>query len=588
MGKKPQQEIAATRIQKTTEFPTWGSFYFRPDGLCWIDPEKDDAKPIHLCGPLRVRAMVRTVEGEDWGLDLAWSDHDGNPHQWAMPLSLLGGDSAEVRRALMGGGLFVSATRRGREKLSEYLSALAVRVSARARGVHRPGWSGELFLLPPEWTVGGDGTERVLFQSALAGTERFREQGTLEEWKHQVARLAEGNSRLALAIAAAFAGPLLRHLQVGSFGVHFGGPSSTGKSTALFVGGSVWGGGPDGYHITWHTTGCGIEGVALRHNDGLLVLDEIGEVDGKTAGSIAYMLGNGTGKQRAQESGLPRAIHSWRLVYLSSGEMGLAEKMAEAGEHAKAGQGVRLLEIPTDGLRYGVWECLHGFPSAVEFSNHLIASANRYYGTPIRTFLAQVVPRIHDLVPAVHRIREDFVGTYTPAGSDGQVRRVAAHMGLLAAAGELARACGVLPWSEGESIRCAAKCLEAWCSKRGTIGSLEVLEGVRAVLAFLEIHGPSRFEAHWEPSGAGAVRNRAGYRKRAPHGAWEYYLFPSVMQDEVLQGRSSRAVFAELEKLGVLVKPKHGWAEQISISATDKPKLYHLRPWAAQGKVVVP
>ena len=88
-------EISATKINGDPLHPTWGGYFCTEFGLNWMDPQDVDAQPIHLCGPLAIRAMVRTPEGTEWGLDLAWADPDGVPHQWAMPLSLTGGDGVD-------------------------------------------------------------------------------------------------------------------------------------------------------------------------------------------------------------------------------------------------------------------------------------------------------------------------------------------------------------------------------------------------------------------------------------------------------------------------------------------------------------
>jgi hypothetical protein len=63
-----------------------------------------------------------------------------------------------------------------------------------------------------------------------------------------------------LAISAAFAGPLIGPCSAEGGGIHFRGPSSIGKSTALHVAGSVWGGGDaNGYVRSWRATANGPE-----------------------------------------------------------------------------------------------------------------------------------------------------------------------------------------------------------------------------------------------------------------------------------------------------------------------------------------
>src|SRR5690606_40758644 len=107
---------------------------------------------------------------------------------------------------------------------------------------------------------------------------------------------------------------------------------------------SVWGG-PD-FIRTWRATSNGLEGIAAALSDTALVLDEIGEADGREIGATVYALGNGTGKARASRNGTARRPYRWRIAILSSGERSLAAHMSEAGHRPKAGQSVRLLDIP--------------------------------------------------------------------------------------------------------------------------------------------------------------------------------------------------------------------------------------------------
>jgi putative DNA primase/helicase len=72
----------------------------------------------------------------------------------------------------------------------------------------------------------------------------------------------------------------------------------------------------------WRTTDNALEAIAAQHSDCLLILDELAQVDPKTAGECAYMLANEQGKARATRNGTPRARQTWRLLFLSAGELG--------------------------------------------------------------------------------------------------------------------------------------------------------------------------------------------------------------------------------------------------------------------------
>jgi len=91
-------------------------------------------------------------------------------------------------------------------------------------------------------------------------------------------------------------------------------------------------------------------------------------VDAHEAGDIAYMLANGQGKSRSRNDGSSRAPTQWRLLYLSTGGVSLADKMNEARRKSRTGQEVRLVDIPADtGNEFSISEYLYDFASAYFF-----------------------------------------------------------------------------------------------------------------------------------------------------------------------------------------------------------------------------
>jgi putative DNA primase/helicase len=109
---------------------------------------------------------------------------------------------------------------------------------------------------------------------------------------------------------------------------------------------SVYGG--TSYLQRWRSTDNALEATAAQHSDCLLILDELAQIDPKTAGECAYMLANEQGKARATRTGTPRARQAWRLLFLSAGELGLSDHMAEGMKRTRTGQEVRMADIPAD------------------------------------------------------------------------------------------------------------------------------------------------------------------------------------------------------------------------------------------------
>ncbi len=307
----------------------------------------------------------------------------------------------------------------------------------------------------------------------------------------------------------------------------------------------------------WRATSNGLEAVATAHSDALLCLDELAQLGGREAGEVAYMLANGSGKARASRDALLRKPAKWRLLFLSSGEIGLADKIAEdaRGRRQTAGQKVRVVDVPADTGRFGLFEDLHSFSDAGALAKHLTAAASTNYGSAARAFIQSISPNLDELRRAVKKAVVDFVADNCPSGADGQVQRVATRFGLIAAAGELA--VKITGWTPSEAIRAAKICFAAWIDARGGVEPSEERDGIAAVRAFLSAHGTSRFLAAWE-SGADELKihNLAGYRKRVNDGegsAYDYYITTPAW-GEVCAGLDQRALASALVQRGFLRK----------------------------------
>lgn len=537
------------------------------DGLIWSSSDATKA-PIHVCGALDAIARTRDEQGENWGVLLGWSDSDGRRHEWAMPRSLLATDGREVRATLLDRGLYVSPMEGARKALMAYLSAFDPPASALCVG--RGGWHSvgdqSVFVLPDE-VFGAPPDERVVLQTTHSPTHAFKNAGTLTDWKSQIARPAIGNSRVALAIAAAFAAPLVEVAGEESGGINFQGGSRLGKSTALRVAGSVWGGGGvSGYIRQWRGTANGLEGVAALHCDALLCLDEMGQVDAREAGEVAYLLANGAGKSRAGRDGLARTPPNWRTLFLSTGELSLAEKMQEAGHRARVGQEVRLVDVPADaGAGLGIFENLHGFLDGDALARHLRDVTAKAYGTPIRAFLKRLTAELGvsrtTLIEELRAERAAFVSSHVPAGASGQVLSVAGRFSLVAVGGSLATEWGLTGWPAGEAERAAATCFKAWLERRGSSGSGEIMIGIAQVTQFIEAHGASRFETIGEAARHDAgghpveqrVINRVGFERYDEHGRLQYLVLAKSWSTEVCKGHDARLVARALHDQGSLV-----------------------------------
>ena len=545
-----------------------GRFEVSPHGVFFIGTDKDgnELSPRWMCSPLYVMAMTRDAKSGEWGRLLEWWDDDQVRHQWAMPLELLQGDGSDVRRELARLGLSIAPSKAARDLLASFLQVWPVQ--ARARCVERLGWHGAVYVTPAE-SIGQD-DEIVVFQNAHALEPAFSVSGTAEEWRHSVAALASGNSRLVFALSVAFAGALADVVGEDSGGFHLRGGSSSGKSTALKAAASVWGD-PSTYPRLWRATANGLEGLAALHNDGLLILDELSQIDPKEAGEAAYLLANGQGKARASRTGAARQAARWRLLFLSAGEESLTALMARAGRKANAGQEIRLADIEADaGAGMGAFEVLHNQPSPAALALAVKDAAIRYHGAVGLAWLRCIVADRSKLADFIADGIRQFVEECTPSDAAGQVLRVARRFALVAVAGELASHYGLTGWQEGEAINAARKCFAVWLEAFGGSGNREERAMLAQVRAFFEAHGASRFEDMTATSDQ-RIPNRAGFYRTDPSGAREFMVLPEAFKRDVCQGFDVKAVTAALVKAEWLQPGKDGKTAQ-------KPRLPGLGP----------
>lgn len=541
------------------------------------ESENGEARWHFVCTRLEILAATRNADGKDWGRLLRVIDPEGRAHLWPMPMELLGGEGAPVREQLLRLGLRFEP--RGRGRLLEYIAR--AKPSLRVLCAARLGWHGSAFVLP-DGAI-GPAAEPIFLQTAAPLDHAFAVAGTLAEWQESIGRYCAGNSRLVLTVCAALAAPLLQIVGMDGGGFHLRGASSSGKTTALRIAASVCGD-PQRYVRTWRSTANGLEGAALAHNDALLALDELGQIDGREAGQAIYMLANGEGKSRARKDASARPVARWRILFLSSGEQSLADKAAEAGQRVHAGQETRLIDVPADAERgMGLFEALHGYPTADAFARALTEAVAAQHGTPLRAFLERIAPDRDGARKRLSECMTVWLGQHCPPKANGQVKRVARRFALLAAAGEEAARLGILPWPDGEAARGAAECFGAWLGARGGAAAGEEMQALRNVADFLTRYGESRF-APWQDAWR-VIPNRAGFR-RSVNGETIFLIFKDVFRTEICRGIDPRYVADVLKAHGLLLTDSSGYPtrpERLPDSGGKQVRVYCIKGQAIAG-----
>ena len=493
--------------------------------------------------------LARDYESQEWLLVCEVTTPDGQTNEVYIQKRHAGKDTALEDLRAAGGAVYDTP---GMKKV-----LVSVEPSQHCRLVSQGGWHNDVFVLTGDQvSVFGDGTdEKIIYRQSGQLKPAFNVGGTLEDWKTHIATPVQGNNLLQFSLCAAFAAPLMTPMGIDGGGFHLVGGSSIGKTIALKIFGSVFGGAK--YITSYRGTDNAMESVCEMHNDCGLAIDEISQADTASFGETVYMMANGEGKNRANNFGDSKGTKTWRNMILSSGETTIAEKMEENkfGAPIKGGQSVRLVDLYADARKeMGIVEELNGAATSKEFVVALSDASKAFYGTAIRAFLEHFVKNGLHASQEFQDKRKAFIGAVVPSDADGQIGRIADRFALCAIAGEAAIEAGALPWAQGEAIKVCSSEFQKFLSIRG-LGSFEVVQGIAAVEKFLVVNG-ARFQNH---NGEDAhINNLVGWYKDSGHtGVREYYI-PSSNWSEVCGGYSPDAVAKALADRGELVANTDG------------------------------
>ena len=478
-------------------------FLITPFGVDFLPSGISADKTVKVCAPIEVIARYRDKDGDGWGRVIRWLDDDKTPHYLRASEGDLATNYQEVFNALNNGGLTVYqfVSRGAPSRVIDFIKSYPAEALPLQRSTQSFGWfkDGEVFVLPNA-IIGDHRGEQVIFDGESTHAPKYSTKGTLKEWQENVASVARYSARISFFICMAFAAPLLRLVNEQSGGFHLVGGSSLGKSSALRAMCSVFGSasssGDAGEMATWRTTDNALEAVCQAHSDLPLICDELKQAEERKLANIIYMIGNEMGKRRMSGKTLTcKPTASWKLLLASSGEATIEELAKRVGLTVDNGVNVRLANITVDKESgYGIFDVWpNGDPK--EVTEKLRADTeSRYYGTAGIEFLERLLASIREngleafkenLTQGLSIIQAELM---PKTETDEMVGRVCRRFALVALAGEVAIAYGVLPWEIGAAKASAKRCFDIWRKDFKTIADqeAEMLEHVKTY------HEPNR------------------------------------------------------------------------------------------------
>lgn len=523
----------------------------RKDGIFWVSPKVDNESgeiinnESWLCSALDVIGTGR--DDKDQYLVIRWlAFGSAKPTTAAIPLADIG--EREGWRTLKAGGVNVTTKSSLRAILADWLQRSGSRDLWRV--AHATGWQCGAYIMP-DGEIIGTPENPVLFSGRSSAAAGYTSSGTAKSWREYVAHLSFGNYSMMTGIGAALAAPIIGLVGADGFGIHFYEQSSAGKTTTANVASSLYGN-PDLLRLTWYGTALGLANEAAAHNDGLMPLDEVGQgADPVSVSQSAYALFNGVGKLQGAKEGGNRDLKRWRTVAISTGEMDLETFIALTGRKTKAGQLVRLLNIPlSKAVRF------HEYSNGKQHADALKDAYQNHYGAAGREWVKWLTNHQQQAIDAV-RAAEMRWRSLIPADYGEQVHRVAARFAILEAA--LLLGAVVTGWDAQTCRDAIQHSYNAWLREFGT-GNKEHQQIIEQAEAFLNAYGLSRFAPlPYDPTSL-PIRDLAGYRDRGKHdeAPMIFYTFPSAFEGEIAKGFNAKQFAEILRSAGMLTPPNSG------------------------------
>ncbi len=324
--------------------------------------------------------------------------------------------------------------------------------------VDEPGWLGGYFAdaSGKVYTPEGSPKGTALFQPnrQSGGTK-----GSLKAWQQQVASPLTGQNLLMIAVFIAFAAPLLRLTgETHNPGFEFSGPPETGKTTTLRLMASI--AGPPHAIPNFNSTIAGLESMFPEHRDLPFPVDEANLADRKRLLiDFAFRMANGTAKVTAYQEDRAQV----RFIFATTANRPFFEALKAIDTDTANAALQRLMPLRIADGAFGVFDFVpDGFTTSGEFAAYLEETINRQYGTPMRSFLRELV-NAHAQDPKGFQAKlRKLIGRFAKkvgvaATSRGKTRATTTF-GLLYAAGVLAKRWDILP----KKWQCMSACVAGY------------------------------------------------------------------------------------------------------------------------------
>jgi putative DNA primase/helicase len=431
----------------------------------------------------------------------------------------------------------------------------------------RVGPFGDAFVLPDTTISATDEIVETRFDDSLQDYLSWgREGGTSNGWR-QFEALAVGNTRLILALGAAFVGPLRLITPIEPVAFQLTGEGGTGKTTIGAVASSVWGqrllgGAPHPLcgGDSWNNTLNNLERVLATRDHTFSFLDEGHLVGAKDLVAAIFLICEGQGKGRYTEV----RRWDWFAPVFGTSNDSVAETLWKAGEPLARAAFDRLIDIPLPQGGFGAFENLRGSASVGDFCVRLKAISDVHHGVVGRDYVLKILQDLaedrEELASWVQARRASFIDVATKSVSaDPDHCRVIGHFATVYAALQLAADYELFHLPKNCGGRALLTCLRDHLPVTASEIARVVAASPEALLkAYVQQHRASFVTLNGAPLPRGHVHAACpGYVYKAAGRTW--FGFRAPMLEVVLGGRGARdALCRQLDLRGLIRKTTAG------------------------------
>ena len=555
-----------------------------------------------LCGYLKPTHRVRDNDNS-WGMLVKFKDIDNVDRQTFLKRTDWLGEKGAVEILQDQGLQLKGLDKKNFNLINEYLNEFKPEIQA--IGVNMVGWQADnkTYMLPfvdePRncYSSADKKSVEYILQQKGRAVRILKKKGTLEEWKRTVGEVCRGNHLHSFSILVSLTPIALKLLDEEGGFVHYVGSSSIGKSTILEVSKSVWGHENLGSFRSTHNS---LEGICKNSNDGVMFLDEMGEVDAEDLFKIIYMLANGVTKSRADTNGNAKETTYFTVLAQSTGEIGLEAKLAEKRIQVKGGLFMRMAELDADrGKGLNTFDVLNINPdTGIRFEDgkaqaeYLKTHAQENYGVVIDSYLKILVPKVDEYKKDLKKIKAQWLQRKLNGNEGVELARMAKRFSTIFASGVIAVELGIIPHSIKEIEECVDDMFINWLERFGGDTPHELKVIIANIHKLCIENQYSRFQNAYptEDERLNLPKDKAGYWKtekttledgKIESILSEFWINKAVFDREIIKGQDKKVFYPLLVENGFILKGDNGRYVQMRRPAKENSHSFIIVPASA-------